>query len=376
MKKHVGVIVGICFSLTLLSVSPVSSASPQVMGTKCVKAGSFRTAKNVRYQCKKSAKGLRWVTISAKNSPTTTTTTTTTLPKPTDEVALKVYESVAAVMSQEPAITTNIEFISEEPPNINGEDAAKRGVGPALRLYSQLGLTLPSSVIVLFAKTEAGVRSILIGQGCVSDILRTSSFEFLRSTGVALGGSCGSDRVATVAGPVARWQPDQSSITFQHTIPHELFHTWQMKHFGMCGRWRCDHLDFPVWLTEGSAQFMTRLAFWSWNQEWTHDQWFDQWYKVEQPGQLAMCKDVKIEQMIQPSPSWPSPGACAYSKGQLAIEVLVANYGGFDVLKRLHTTKTTPGFADFDTHFRNTTGRDLAEFYAEVNSYFVKRGWN
>ena len=78
MKKHIGVFLGICSCLTLLSVSAVSSSAPQVVGTKCVKAGSFRTAKNVKYQCKKSAKGLRWVAIAAKNSPTTTTTTTTT----------------------------------------------------------------------------------------------------------------------------------------------------------------------------------------------------------------------------------------------------------------------------------------------------------
>ena len=76
MKKHIGVFLGICLCLTLLSVSAVSSSAPQVVGTKCVKAGSFRTAKNVKYQCKKSAKGLRWVINSARSSPTTTTTTT------------------------------------------------------------------------------------------------------------------------------------------------------------------------------------------------------------------------------------------------------------------------------------------------------------
>ena len=80
MKRQLGVIVGFCLSLTLLSVTSVSSAAPQVVGTKCVKAGSFRTAKNVRYRCKKSAKGLRWVTVSGKNSQTTTTTTSTTIP--------------------------------------------------------------------------------------------------------------------------------------------------------------------------------------------------------------------------------------------------------------------------------------------------------
>ena len=85
MNKSVGVIVGFCLSLTLLSVSSVSNAAPQVVGTKCVKAGSFRTAKNVRYQCVKSAKGLRWVISSPKGTSTTattvvTSTTSTTIP--------------------------------------------------------------------------------------------------------------------------------------------------------------------------------------------------------------------------------------------------------------------------------------------------------
>jgi len=360
---------------TPAAVSPSAAQAVSIGGTACKTRGQVRVTSAGSFRCSNVGNRRVWRrSAAAPETTTTTSSTTTTLPKPTDEVARKVYESVAAVMSQEPAITTNIEYLSEEPANIFGEDAVKRGVGPALRLFHQLGLTLPSSVIVLFAKTEAGVRSILIGQGCDSALLRTNSFEYLRSTGVAIGGPCGSNRVATVAGPVARWSRDQSSIDFQHTVPHELFHTWQMKDVGMCGRWRCGSGDFPVWLWEGTPQFMTRLAFWSWNQQRTHDEWFDQWYNVERRDQLAMCKDVKIEQMVQPSPSWPSPGACAYSKGQLAIEVLVANYGGFDALKRLHTTKTTPGYADFETHFRNTTGRELNEFYTEVNAYFMKRG--
>ena len=86
MNKSLGVIVGFCLSLTLLSVSSVSSAAPQIVGSKCVKAGSFRIAKNVKYQCKKSAQGLRWVITSPKGTSTTitttvvTTTTSTTIP--------------------------------------------------------------------------------------------------------------------------------------------------------------------------------------------------------------------------------------------------------------------------------------------------------
>lgn len=78
MKKHIGLALGFCLSLTFLSVSSVSSAAPQIVGTKCVKAGTFRSIKGAKYKCKKSSKGLRWVF-----TPTTSTTSTTTSPTTT-----------------------------------------------------------------------------------------------------------------------------------------------------------------------------------------------------------------------------------------------------------------------------------------------------
>ena len=95
MNKSLGVIVGFCLSLTLLSISSVSSAAPQVVGTKCVKAGSFRTTKNVKYQCKKSAQGLRWVIASTKGTSTTTTTTTTSSTTSTIQVPTSPSKSLS-----------------------------------------------------------------------------------------------------------------------------------------------------------------------------------------------------------------------------------------------------------------------------------------
>ena len=115
MNKSLGVIVGFCLSVTLLSVSSVSSAAPQVVGTKCVKAGSFRTAKTVRYECKKSSKGLRWVITSTKGTSTTTTlptsttssTTTTTLPVP-DPVITNV--ELCRLKEKKPRLDVSIGF--------------------------------------------------------------------------------------------------------------------------------------------------------------------------------------------------------------------------------------------------------------------------
>jgi M6 family metalloprotease-like protein len=86
MKRTIGVVFGIGLSVTLLGVSSASSAAPQVKGTKCAKEGTFRTVKTVKYQCKKSAKGLQWVRASKLSTPVNSTTnsksttTTTTIP--------------------------------------------------------------------------------------------------------------------------------------------------------------------------------------------------------------------------------------------------------------------------------------------------------
>lgn len=61
-----------------------STISPEISGTKCAKAGLFRTVKAIKYQCQKSAKSLRWVATSTSSSTTkstggSTSSTTTTL---------------------------------------------------------------------------------------------------------------------------------------------------------------------------------------------------------------------------------------------------------------------------------------------------------
>ena len=372
MNKHRGLVFTFILFLTILSVSSVSSAAPQIIGSKCVKAGSIRTAKNVKYQCKKSSKGLRWVLQSPKSTPITTTTTTT-IPVPTDEVAKTVHELLVAAVAKNIASTTKIQYLSEEPVNLAGERAAKLGVEPAIKLFAQLGFDLPMTIIVMFAQTEAGIRTQLLAEGCNSGAL-SSGHLFLSASGAALGGSCSNNRVAVVAGPVA-WWGTQSGIDFQHTLPHEIFHQWQMNTASSCVAWQCGNMDFPKWLYEGTPQFMTRVAFWSWNRSKDHASWLEDWYTTYRPSEKTMCQAVTIEEMVDPQAPWGRPGGCAYSKGQLAIELLVAKYGGFDALKNLHTTKTTPGLSGFADHFQRVTGRTLVDFYSEVNAYFSKRNF-
>jgi hypothetical protein len=346
--------------------------SSEIVGAKCPKVGALRTTKSFNFRCVKSAKGLRWVetskTISPTNTASTATSTTTTIPVPTDDIATTVRELLVAAAVKDVASTTKIQYLSEEPVNSSGEEAAKRGVNPALKLFAQLGFDIPTTVIVLFAKSEAGVRSQLFAEGCNNRELSTGHL-FLSATGGALSGSCSNNRVAVVAGPVSLWGSNQSTISFQHTLPHEIFHQWQMNTTSSY------YADFPKWLYEGTPQFMTRVAFWSWNLRKDPASWLEDWYTTYSPSEKTMCQGITIEEMVDPNAPWGRPGGCAYSKGQLAIEVLIARYGGFEALKNLYTSKTTPGLSGFANHFQRVTGRALTEFYSEVNAYFPKRNF-
>ena len=94
MNKRCGLAIGVCTSLLLIALSSSSSTASQFTSSKCGKAGTFRTSKEVIYQCKKSAKGLRWVITSPKmNRPTTTTSSTTTTILPVPDPVITNVES-------------------------------------------------------------------------------------------------------------------------------------------------------------------------------------------------------------------------------------------------------------------------------------------
>jgi M6 family metalloprotease-like protein len=78
MNKRRGLAIGVCTSLLFIALSSSSIAATQITSAKCAKAGTFRTSKNVRYQCKKTSKGLRWVLASAKSRSSTASQITST----------------------------------------------------------------------------------------------------------------------------------------------------------------------------------------------------------------------------------------------------------------------------------------------------------
>lgn len=376
-----GLAIGVCTSLFFIALSSASSSASPITIAKCSKAGTFRTSKNVTYQCRKLAKGLRWVIASTKSAPKTLTsstpakaTTTTSVAIPSDAVARKVYDLVIDALSVGPSSTAIIECLSEGSDYEKLVSEACPDGSRAAEFYSKLGFPLPAKNYVVFSQTDSGLRRIATEKGCDQPAIYS---ENLGEGGYAIPGRCRSGEVLVTAGRIQNWAKDQGpTIGFRTGVPHELFHQWQMTNTSYCRTWQCGNSDFPKWLWEGTPQFMARFVFWSWNKSKDPSQWLDHWYRVERTDLFTNCKGVSIEQMIDPHAPWFNSNWCAYSKGQIAIEVLVANYGGFETLKRLHTSKSTPGHEDFGVLFRSLTGREITDFYSEVNSYFVTRNWS
>ena len=70
--------------------------APSIAGTKCSKAGLSKTVKSSKYQCQKTAKGLRWVATSANGTATANSTTTTLAPIYQDPEITDVSKLLAA----------------------------------------------------------------------------------------------------------------------------------------------------------------------------------------------------------------------------------------------------------------------------------------
>ncbi len=290
-----------------------------------------------------------------------------------DVLARRVYDIVLEALAVGPSSTSKIECLTEASGYKRLISEACLDGSRAAEFFSKLGFPLPAKTFVVFSQTDAGLRRIALKKGCEQPSLQISG---LGLGGSAIPGKCRNGEVIVTAGRIQDWATQQGpTIGFHHVVPHELFHQWQMTNTSYCVSWQCGNTDFPKWLFEGTPQFMTRFVYWSWNRSKDPSQWQDYWFKVENPDLSKMCKGVSIEQMVDPVAPWPNSNWCAYIKGPIAIEVLVANYGGFEALRKLHTTKTTPGHQDFETYFKIVTGRDISEFYSEVNSYFRTRNW-
>jgi hypothetical protein len=364
--------------LLALLVSSVTALDPDLAAaSSCNRLGQIRSQSRPpqQFRCVRVKGRLQWVRL--KNVSATTSSTTSTTVVPTDQIAREIHDVV--VLGQSQKRTASSEFVHVVEPTISSSqyvEQAKADAGRAGLFFDALGFSLPRRVIVFYSVTGDWLRYEADSRGCFQRPAagvdwKTDQFAL---GGYAIPGYCNDGSVVVIAGDPQRWGRI-GTLNFHHVLPHELFHQWQMTNASNCGPWICGNADFPRWFFEGTAQLMTRLVFASWNTSRNVQQWHDYWYDVERRDMRSMCEGVGIQMMENVSEPWPGTSWCAYSKGQIAIELLIANYGGLENLRRLLTEKTTTGTSTFPAHFKRITGRDLNEFYEEVDRYLLVRGW-
>jgi hypothetical protein len=227
-----------------------------------------------------------------------------------------------------------------------------------------MGAQITNPLVLIYADTENWMNEELKRQGCVF-----APGWKLPLGGFAIMADCGGKYIITR--PNADREGNQSSIEVQNGLIHEAFHQWQnqvMKN-GLDGR------DWPKWLIEGGAHAFARYAFWKTSgTNLSPDQILIDWFTIDTPEFRRLCVGVPVREMVANIP-YPERGwVCAYSKGQVTIDLFIEKYG-VDSLFVLYRSPKSKGMLDFPMVFRSVTGQDLEEFYTEVDKEMTKRGW-
>ena len=290
---------------------------------------------------------------------------------PESLVPQKVYKSINSIIPPSVKFKAEslflIEPFSQTDISVNLQEGLKEG----LNFLSMLDFQVKSPFIVAFAQTNDWAREILIQQGCNWEGLKSSDFKPLSWTGVKIVGKCvGVDGISREA-IVQNVNTDGKSIESMHTLTHEVFHIWQSENvstdFGLYPQ-----NSFPRWFYESVPQAITVMAYANWNPDRSYDQWLDYWIGKYRNQERTSCISARIQDLVVSGSELST--LCVYSKGVLAIDVLIANYGGIESVKKLYTSHKPN--QDFSMTFKEVTGKDINQFYNEVNDYFVERNWN
>jgi hypothetical protein len=254
---------------------------------------------------------------------------------------------------------TDIETIIE-PGGINGPyvSIAEEGTRAALNFYSSIGLNIPAAKITLVLGRShdwsADTLNTLAPNALPADFPLTGGFTLT---------CCNVIYTNLVTGTIHSGNPPVD-IDLSHVIEtsdwaadfaHETFHVFQSSYPTNL------HTDFPIWMSEGSAQlfgYMTAVKMSdgkiTYNQE--IEKYLD-WQHDAQP----MCSGP-IAQMQSP---------CDYTQGMFVVEYFVSKYGISGLEKLLHHSDGPT----FQQQFMSATGDSLEDFYKSADAELEERGW-
>lgn len=225
---------------------------------------------------------------------------------------------------------------------------------------SRLGLGLDRHLVVVYPQTANWMNAEIERQGC--------SRHTLPLGGYAIWQDCGANSVVTRPDADSEWAAKES-LESQHGLIHEALHQWQRENTQGRG-----NADYPKWIWEGGAQALSRYIYWlNSSRLQTPDFLLSDWYTTYRSDMRTMCVGIKIREMV-PNKPWWDVANCAYSKGQVAIDVFVENYGLEKFISIFELPKQS-GMSDFQSIFRSITGDELEPFYDLVDREMELRGW-
>ena len=226
---------------------------------------------------------------------------------------------------------------------------------------SRLGMVVRRELVVVYPNTEAWMNNE-IQKLC-------STRSNLPLGGYAIWQDCGTKSVVTRPNADFESSPKES-LESQHGLIHEALHQWQRetvpKYYG--------NSDYPKWVWEGGVQALSRYIFWlNSDRTQTPEALLVEWFTIYRSDLRASCVDVKIREMV-PNKAWPDKANCAYSKGQVAVDLFVETYGIEKFLSIFKAPKQR-GMSDFGSVFQGITGSNLEDFYDRVDRETALRGW-
>ena len=374
-----GVAVKVIITALLLSlISPMALSAQAIKpGTPCKVFNQKIVYANKAFTCIKSGKRLVWNKGVAAKKPTPTptptptatptptptpTATPTPTPTPTLRVKSVLENQLLAAYKQELEREINFTLVIENPNLSSKNRFLIEEFRKHLKWLAGMGAQITNPLVLIYADTENWMNEEFKRQGCVF-----APGHRLPLGGFAIFSDCGGKFIITR--PNADREDPASSIETQNGLIHEAFHQWQNQVMpgGLSG--------YPKWLIEGGAHAIARYAFWSNNGlQVSPDQFLTEWFTPQHEFR-RICIGVNVREMI-PNIPYPEKGwVCAYSKGQVAIDLIIEKYGVKSFFA-LYSTPKTVGAEDFPKIFRNVTGQDLETFYSEVDQEMKKRGWD
>ena len=320
-------------------------------GTKCRKIGREKVFAGKIYKCIKKKKKLVW---NSGNQDTVGQAT----PKIRYKEALQIQEYIdSAFLDQtKPKIKINWYFQSNlSPDSIN---LTKIGLENAVDFYKKLGFeTKDTSVFI--ADNESEVRSLITSVGC-------SLSRYNEAMGFISIDSCPDGRVILVSRSYSslNLRTPVNAFDYQHVLAHEYAHQLQ---YELHGRF---HQPIPIWMIEGGAQFLTSVAYSSWNENKNYEDHLNYITAVWRKDIYEPCFAIRVQDV-------PFDGAwedrkCGYSKGARAVEFLVSKYGFKGYMDILKGTSSN----SFENAFQTATGDSLQGFYDQVEVFFKNQGWS